>query len=81
LETQSAAEPLTHDRLAVVAGATGYLGGHVVRALHARGFRVRVLARDVARLASTPSSLDPPSGRSIARRTSTCWQRRVGRIA
>lgn len=36
--------------LVVVAGATGYLGGHVVRALHARGCRIRALARDPSRL-------------------------------
>ncbi len=36
--------------LVVVAGATGYLGGHVVRALHARGYRIRALARDPSRL-------------------------------
>lgn len=35
----------------VVAGATGYLGGHVVRALSAAGYRVRALARDASRLA------------------------------
>jgi len=35
---------------AVVAGATGYLGRHVVTALHADGWRVRALARDPARL-------------------------------
>ena len=33
-----------------VAGATGYLGGHVVRALHAAGHPVRALARSEARL-------------------------------
>lgn len=36
--------------LAVVAGATGYLGGHVVRAAKAAGYRVRALARDPERL-------------------------------
>lgn len=36
--------------LVVVAGATGYLGRHVVRALHAAGHRVRALARDADRL-------------------------------
>ncbi|HVY48929.1 MAG TPA: SDR family oxidoreductase [Minicystis sp.] len=44
--------------LAVVAGATGYLGGHVVEALHAAGFRVRALARDPARLARVRASCD-----------------------
>ncbi len=36
--------------LVVVAGATGYLGGHVVRAAKRAGYRVRALARDPARL-------------------------------
>jgi len=35
---------------AVVAGATGYIGRHVVKALHARGFRVRAVVRDPKRL-------------------------------
>jgi len=33
-----------------VAGATGYLGRHVVATLHSSGFKVRALARDPARL-------------------------------
>jgi uncharacterized protein YbjT (DUF2867 family) len=33
----------------MVAGATGYIGGGVARALHRQGFRVRALARDPAR--------------------------------
>jgi uncharacterized protein YbjT (DUF2867 family) len=37
-------------KLVVVAGATGYLGRHVVRALHRQGWRVRALARDRRRL-------------------------------
>jgi len=40
---------------AVVAGATGYLGRHVVKALHARGFRVRAVVRDPKRLGSALS--------------------------
>jgi uncharacterized protein YbjT (DUF2867 family) len=44
--------------LAVVAGATGYLGGHVVEALHAAGYRVRALARDAARLERVRASCD-----------------------
>lgn len=43
---------------AVVAGATGYLGKHVVRALHARGARVRALARDEARLGDARDACD-----------------------
>ncbi len=35
---------------AVVAGATGYLGGHVVRALRRDGWAVRALARDRQRM-------------------------------
>lgn len=34
----------------VVAGATGYLGGHVVQAARGAGYRVRGLARDASRL-------------------------------
>ncbi len=36
--------------LVAVAGATGYLGGHVVRALHRRGYRVRALTRIASKL-------------------------------
>jgi uncharacterized protein YbjT (DUF2867 family) len=42
----------------VVAGATGYLGGHVVRALHAAGYAVRALARSEARLAPVHAACD-----------------------
>lgn len=34
------------ERLAVIGGATGYLGGHVVRAAKTAGYRVRALARN-----------------------------------
>jgi uncharacterized protein YbjT (DUF2867 family) len=34
---------------AVIAGATGYLGGYVARTAHDAGYRVRALARDAAR--------------------------------
>ena len=37
-------------KFAVVAGATGYLGRHVVKALHRDGWRVRAVARDPSRL-------------------------------
>src|SRR6056297_1336534 len=40
----------SRQRTIVVCGATGYLGGHVVRALHTDGWRVRALVRDPARL-------------------------------
>ncbi|MFK7992219.1 MAG: SDR family oxidoreductase [Sandaracinaceae bacterium] len=40
----------------VVAGATGYLGGHVVRAARDAGYHVRGLARDAARLGPVDES-------------------------
>jgi len=43
-------------RLAVVAGATGYLGRHVVRALAGDGWRVRALVRDPERLGEARSA-------------------------
>ncbi len=42
----------------LVASATGYLGGHVARALHDAGYRVRALARDPARLAPVANACD-----------------------
>ncbi|HKD11154.1 MAG TPA: NAD-dependent epimerase/dehydratase family protein [Thermoanaerobaculia bacterium] len=39
-------------RTALVTGATGFLGGHVVRALDGLGWRVRALARDPPRAAT-----------------------------
>lgn len=42
----------------VVAGATGYLGRHVVRALHRDGWRVRALVRDPARLGTARDACD-----------------------
>jgi len=42
----------------LVASATGYIGGHVVRALHDAGYRVRALARDPSRLASVDDACD-----------------------
>lgn len=47
-----------HRRLAVVAGATGYLGRHVVRTLHETGWRVRALARDPERLGDEAAFAD-----------------------
>ena len=44
--------------LIVVAGATGYLGGCTVRALHQAGFRVRALARNPKRLAAVADCCD-----------------------
>lgn len=40
----------TTTKRVVVAGATGYLGGHVARAAMEAGYRVRALARDASRL-------------------------------
>lgn len=45
-------------RTVVVCGATGYLGRHVVRALHDDGWTVRALARDVSRLGETTEFCD-----------------------
>ncbi len=42
----------------LVAGATGYLGGHVCRALKQAGYRVKALARDRARLESVLPYVD-----------------------
>src|SRR3954468_20142776 len=44
-----------------VTGATGFLGGHVVAALLARGHRVRALGRDEAKLARLAGSGAEPS--------------------
>ncbi len=37
-------------KLVVIAGATGYLGQHLVRAFHGAGYRVRAIARHPAKL-------------------------------
>lgn len=42
----------------VVCGATGYLGGHVVRALYDDGWRVRALVRDAGRLGDAADYCD-----------------------
>ncbi|GLY68107.1 SDR family oxidoreductase [Amycolatopsis taiwanensis] len=42
----------------LVAGSTGYLGRHVVRELHARGHRVRALARTPDKLAPLRDAVD-----------------------
>lgn len=42
----------------LVASATGYLGGHVARALHNAGYQVRALARDPVRLAPVADACD-----------------------
>lgn len=45
-------------RRVLVAGATGYLGAHVTRALHEAGHFVRALARDVRRLEDLTGQYD-----------------------
>lgn len=42
----------------LVAGATGYIGRHTVRALHDAGYRVRALARDERRLEPVADACD-----------------------
>lgn len=48
----------SESRKAVVAGATGYLGQHVVRALHRDGWAVRALARDAKGLEKVKNCCD-----------------------
>lgn len=50
--------PPSNPPTVVVCGATGYLGRHVVRALHADGWRVRALVRDPSRLGDTAEYCD-----------------------
>ena len=45
-------------RTVVVCGATGYLGRHVVRTLHADGWTVRTLVRDPSRLGDAADHCD-----------------------
>lgn len=42
----------------LVTGATGFVGGHIVRALKAKGYRVRVLVRSKARLSKIAGFYD-----------------------
>lgn len=42
----------------LVAGATGYMGGHILRALAAQGCRVRALGRSEERLAAVADACD-----------------------
>ena len=52
-------------RTAFVTGGTGFVGGHVVRALLSDGWRVRLLARDASRATSgllAGSSAEPVAG-------------------
>ena len=44
------ASPAPHERLILVSGATGYVGGRLVPRLLAAGYRVRCLVRDPSRL-------------------------------
>jgi len=50
--------PTPRRRTVAVCGATGYLGRHVVRALHDDGWHVRALARDAARLGDAAEYCD-----------------------
>ena len=50
-----------------VAGATGYLGGFVVRELKARGHFVRALARSPRKLDSLQDSLDEIAEAEVTR--------------
>lgn len=45
-------------RLVLVAGATGYIGRHIVVALHNAGFRVRALVRNESKLAPVAHACD-----------------------
>lgn len=49
---------MTGQRRMLVAGATGYLGGEVVKVAHAAGYRVRALARTEAKLQAVRESCD-----------------------
>mgnify|MGYP001379715805 CR=1 FL=1 len=45
-------------RRVLVAGSTGYLGRHLVKALHAQGHWVRALVRDPSRLGEAAAAVD-----------------------
>lgn len=49
---------VSSDQPILVTGATGFTGGHLVRALAADGCRVRVIARSTARAAGLPRGVD-----------------------
>jgi len=49
---------MSHQQRALVAGATGYLGGEVVKVFHRAGYWVRALARDASRLSVKDSCDD-----------------------
>ncbi len=49
---------MTSQRRVLVAGATGYLGGEVVKVLHQAGYWVRALARNESRLAAVRNACD-----------------------
>ncbi len=52
--TRSGQTSTMNDRLALVTGASGYIGGRLVPHLLAAGFRVRCLARNTAKLRDQP---------------------------
>src|SRR3954464_4092212 len=54
----TATESGTTKRLALVTGATGYIGGRLVPRLLAEGFAVRVLARSPQKLVDVPWAED-----------------------
>jgi len=49
---------MSRTRLILVAGATGYVGGHLVPRLLKEGYRVRVLARDAEKVKAAPWGSD-----------------------
>lgn len=49
---------MTDDRPVLVTGATGFTGGHLVRALVSEGKPVRVLVRSIARASELPPGID-----------------------
>lgn len=59
MNRSAATAPDPADTTVLVTGATGYVGGRLVRALLARGYRVRCVVREPRKLARQPWSDDP----------------------